>query len=339
MTSIAVAMATFNGQAHLQAQLASLAVQTSLPAELVVADDGSSDDTVRLLTEFSERAPFPMRVIQNRTRLGYAGNFMVAAAACESDLIAFCDQDDVWEPTKLAVMRKPFHDPGVLVAFHNSSLMDKDSVVTGTTHPRRVRSRTFEPLTIDPWMIVPGHAQVVRRSLNRFTPLHTESVDPYGPDRRMPHDHWYLFWASVLGTTAYVAERLVRYRQHGANASGWPHPNWAAYIRDNIEHAEEYTRATVIGARNRLTVLERSGDLLTPGERDRVEAAMPWHQALLGKCDRRLGIYVGRTLMERARALLTSIAHGAYTTRSSLGLQALLLDAFIGVPFRNVGRG
>src|SRR5262245_6144046 len=106
--SISVAMATFNGERFLRRQLSSLTEQTVNPSELIVTDDGSRDDTLTILLRFAKTAPFPVRIVQNETRLGYRANFMKAATLCSSDLIAFCDQDDVWEPKKLRIMRSVF---------------------------------------------------------------------------------------------------------------------------------------------------------------------------------------------------------------------------------------
>src|ERR1700730_9787095 len=102
MMSVSIAMATYNGEQHIKRQLESLAVQTHPPRELVVTDDASDDHTVLVLTSFGKHAPFPVRVYRNSTRLGYRRNFMLAASLCNSELIAFCDQDDVWYPEKLA---------------------------------------------------------------------------------------------------------------------------------------------------------------------------------------------------------------------------------------------
>ena len=77
--SISVAMATYNGSRYLCEQLESLASQECLPCELVVCDDGSTDETVSILEDFSRRA----------------------ASLCSGDFISFCDQDDVWLANKL----------------------------------------------------------------------------------------------------------------------------------------------------------------------------------------------------------------------------------------------
>ena len=92
-------MATFNGDTYLSPQLQSLARQTLLPHELVVCDDGSTDRTLEIVRAFAADAPFPVRVHRNDEHLGFADNFLKAAVLCGGELIAFCDQDDVWQAT------------------------------------------------------------------------------------------------------------------------------------------------------------------------------------------------------------------------------------------------
>src|ERR1700721_1466926 len=99
--SVSIAMTTYNGEAHLQEQLDSLAEQRLLPAELVIGDDGSTDDTLNILERFAGAAPFPVRIHKNPKRLGYRANFLNVARRCTSQLISFCDQDDVWSVVNL----------------------------------------------------------------------------------------------------------------------------------------------------------------------------------------------------------------------------------------------
>ena len=94
-------MATFNGERFLAEQLHSIADQIVTPAELVVSDDGSTDGTLAILQEFAQGAPFPVRVLPPHPRLGFADNFLHAVEACQCDLVALCDQDDVWNERKL----------------------------------------------------------------------------------------------------------------------------------------------------------------------------------------------------------------------------------------------
>src|ERR1700761_4532631 len=98
---ISVALCTFNGELFLRQQLASIQQQTRLPDELLVCDDGSSDQTLTIVREFAASAPFPVKLFENEQNLGFAANFERAIRLCEGSLIALCDQDDIWYPTRL----------------------------------------------------------------------------------------------------------------------------------------------------------------------------------------------------------------------------------------------
>jgi glycosyltransferase involved in cell wall biosynthesis len=338
MPSISIALATYNGERYIAAQLDSIRRQSSTPNELIVCDDGSSDNTINLVQEFAENASFHTQIIQNPLRLGYRTNFMQAAAACTSELIAFCDQDDIWAPDKLATMRYAFEDPKVLLAYHNATLIDDRGLILGTTFRQRV-PKIFEPLAIYPWLIIPGFAQVVRQSLLRFTPLHAGSIDPYALGEPMPHDHWYLFWASVLGRIVYIPNTVAQYRQHDANESGWP-AHYLAYALDHLRNAEQYVAGNALGVTNRLDLLQRCHNLLQDDEQARVDAAIRYYEVLEANSELRTKVYRNKTLTDRMRALSALTRNGAYTgSRSDAwGFDALLLDALVGVAFNRLGR-
>src|SRR5580698_474723 len=136
---VSVALCTFNGERYLLEQLESIARQTRLPDELVVCDDGSNDGTTAIVGRFSERARFNTSLCVNLTRLGVAQNFARAFSLCRGDLIVPCDQDDVWEPEKLAVLEASFgEDPQRLLAFHDLTLVTQDGKIAGGTQWRRL---------------------------------------------------------------------------------------------------------------------------------------------------------------------------------------------------------
>jgi glycosyltransferase involved in cell wall biosynthesis len=336
--SLAIVLATYNGERYLAKQLDSIRRQTSSPTELIVSDDGSTDSTMNLVRDFAKNASFPVHIHQNQTRLGYRANFMQAAAACSSDLIAFCDQDDIWSYDKLARMRIAFDNPEVLLVYHNATLINDDGIVLGTTCRQRAQ-KTFGPLSLYPWTIIPGMTQALRRSLLRLTPLHADSIDPYALREAMPHDQWFPFWASVLGDIAYIPDSLAQYRQHGANESGWP-AHYLAYALDHVRNAEQYIAGNAVGAKNRIDLLKRCRDLLDAHEHERIADAEPYYAEVSAASDRRLALYRDTSLTGRVRTLAALTRDGAYTGRRSdaWGFDALLLDAFIGIPFKRLGR-
>src|SRR2546423_12239051 len=97
---ISIAMCTYDGGRYLREQLDSLASQRRLPDELIVSDDGSSDNTVMIIEEFSSSSPFPVHFSVNDTNLGTIRNSEKAVRACNGDVIVPCDQDDVWYSDK-----------------------------------------------------------------------------------------------------------------------------------------------------------------------------------------------------------------------------------------------
>ena len=99
-------METYNGGKFLREQLESLNSQTFLPFELVITDDGSQDETLRTIEEFSRVANFPMRLYINPKRLGFVDNFLYCSSLCNGNLIAFCDQDDYWLSNNLSSSEK-----------------------------------------------------------------------------------------------------------------------------------------------------------------------------------------------------------------------------------------
>ena len=81
-SSVSVAMATCNGEAWIDAQLASLVGQTRQPDELVVCDDASEDSTLERVRTFAQSAPFPVRIEPRSERIGATANFE-RAITCE----------------------------------------------------------------------------------------------------------------------------------------------------------------------------------------------------------------------------------------------------------------
>jgi hypothetical protein len=137
----------------------------------------------------------------------------------------------------------------------------------------------------------------------------------------------------------YIPDSLAQYRQHRANESGWP-IHYLAYAVDHIRNAEHYIAGNAIGAKNRLDLLQRCRDLLREDEQARVEAAIRYCEALHAESELRLAIYRNKSLRNRIQALVSLARHGAYTGAHSAawGFDALLLDAFIGIPFKRLGR-
>ncbi len=98
---VTIALATYQGARHLQAQLDSLAAQRGADWRLIASDDGSTDGTLDILHAFADAHP-GTRIIPGPRR-GATQNFLhLIAHVPAGDWLALCDQDDVWMPDRLA---------------------------------------------------------------------------------------------------------------------------------------------------------------------------------------------------------------------------------------------
>ncbi len=336
--TVSIAMATYNGARFIREQLESLASQTRRPDELVVTDDASTDATVAIVTDFGATAPFPVRIHVNQSRLGYRANFMSAMALCTSDYVALCDQDDVWEPTKLEIAVSAFANPEVVLFFHGASLIDAGGVSLGTANiyslPAISPPGSFYPLG-NPY----GFSMVFRRELVRYSSHWTKSVDNLEAANRMAHDQWIFFLASVFGTIVYADQHLVRYRQHGGNAYGWQ--DWRnlkqrllARFTDNGPVHGQFARA----AKTRAAILrDIAAEASEPAQ---VTRCAGYYEELSAKLNLRSDVYQARRFHQRARAVIRLAATGGYNRRAmwNIGPRAIVKDVGLGLLLRPLMR-
>jgi Glycosyl transferase family 2 len=221
-------MATYNGASYLEPQLASIAAQTRQPTEMVVCDDGSSDETVEIVERFAGQSAFEVRVVRNPVRLGFGANFLKAARLCRSDVIAWSDQDDLWMPGKLARCLDEFEqDPDVLLVVHSRQIGDfvkPGWVRRGRPLVRGVRRRKLHtPTSLPFWISAPGYACVVSRRVVEIGDTLATTV-PGAIERFSGHDTWTSFLAGASGKVVLIPDVLVRYRQHHGQLAGAPPP-------------------------------------------------------------------------------------------------------------------
>ena len=333
-SSISIAMATYNGAAFLNDQLASLAAQTLLPAELVITDDCSTDATLELARDFARMAPFPVHVHRNPARLGYRANFMGAMRLCSADLIAFCDQDDIWRPHKLAKIVACFNDPEVILVHHNADMIDADGTPIGQLRREPPQPPIAEPLSLDPWFVVPGHTQVFRRVIADFGEAWPSSIDFYTDSQPMAHDQWSVFLCAVLGRIVYLDAHLVQYRIHPANTEGWPTRPVGMWerMRYRLEDRTRVYDRLSRSALHRAETLRHLPSDIPAAWQERARAGAARWQSLAASYETRQRIYDSPNPVARAKALLRLIRDDAYNGKGfwTFGSKGLLKDAILG---------
>jgi glycosyltransferase involved in cell wall biosynthesis len=329
--TVSIALATYNGARFLRWQLEDLAGQTHKPVELIVSDDGSEDETLAIVERFAREAPFPVRIYQNGSRLGYRRNFLNAVAHCTSDLVAFCDQDDRWDLRKLEIAVQPFEAPEVLLVYHNAEVVSSDRTLVSMLD--NMSPAAYRPLQLAPYSWTHGFRQVFRRSLATLSDCWSLSLDHFNQNEPLAHDQWFFFLASVLGIVEYLPAPLAQYRQHDCNTFGWIRPTGSF----DALLALKDTAATYTGlaraASARALALECAERSLTGGKRDRAHRGAAAYQELASRFSVRGELYATRSLGRRLRIVGSLLAQDAYASDSwCFGRRGLLKDIGIGLP-------
>ena len=200
---VSIALCTYNGAAYLTEQLDSLVNQTYTNIEIIVVDDCSKDNTFNILSDYAARYP-QFKLHKNEQNLGFVKNFERAAGLCTGELIALCDQDDIWHHQKIALQVEAMKDN--IFVYHDSEFIHQD----GTRMNRKISDvmnfyRGGDPLVFLFFNCVSGHAILMKRSLlDDALPLKEDYF----------HDWWLAYVATNLGTIDFIPQCLVKYRQH-----------------------------------------------------------------------------------------------------------------------------
>ncbi len=205
---IVICMATFDPDpALLAAQLASIRAQSYVRWRCVISDDCSAPEsyaTLLRLLDGDER----FRVSRSVQRIGFYRNFERALSLVPdgAELVALCDQDDVWHADKLAVLRDELGS--ALLVYSDQRLVDRTGrVLRETMWERRANNST----NIASMLIantVTGAAALMRREVvERALPF------PDSPGIEF-HDQWVALVALACGELAYVDRPLYDYVQH-----------------------------------------------------------------------------------------------------------------------------
>lgn len=214
---IQILLSTFNGAKYICEQLDSIISQDCFSnIKILIRDDGSADETVDILREYSERYEnievfFGENIGVNKS---YFTLLQWADKSCK--YFSFSDQDDIWLPQKmsLALSHLSANDDGSVPYLYASR---SEIVTADLEHIGEVlapkRSPDFFNAVIQ--NVMPGHTQV-------FNKKALELILSYGVHEEISVIDWWVYLTvSAKGKTFFDDTITVRHRQHQNNTIGY----------------------------------------------------------------------------------------------------------------------
>lgn len=214
MKKVQVLMSTYNGELFIREQIDSILNQDHSNLELLIRDDGSTDGTIRIITEYANKyANIKYYLGQNK---GSCQSFfdLILNADTNSDYFAFADQDDYWLSNKISKAIEKLEEEK---SHQNLLYASRAIVVNKVLEPMQSKNREkiitpgFGNALIENVCI--GCSIVINKQLLNIIVDRT-------PKNACMHDWWLYLFASCFGKIIYDNESYLLYRQHNNNLIG-----------------------------------------------------------------------------------------------------------------------
>ena len=207
---VSIAVATYNGEKYIEEQIDSLLNLTYPNIEIIVSDDGSSDNTLSILKKYGDR----IKLFKNNDKHGLLGNFVNSLKRCHGEYVALCDQDDIWLPDKIQKLLEHIDDFDIVhggVQVINSNGVYHDNISMHSAYEiDKTKLYLFENLIKDNQLL--GCTSLIRKSfLDKYISV---------PSDIIYHDWWFVLNSIKNGNgIVYIDNDVIKYRQHGENTA------------------------------------------------------------------------------------------------------------------------
>ena len=218
---VSVAMATYNGEKYIKEQINSILKNLKQDDELVISDDGSKDDTIRIIQEY-QKEDRRVKLFEGPKK-GVKQNFANAIEKSNGEYIFLADQDDVWNDNKVKKVLKVFEEKDVTLVIHNCEIVNENLEKTDKTF--------FEFRNSGKGIIKNIWKNTYIGCCIAFRASMKDKILPIPNDIEM-HDQWIGIINEKYGKSYFLDECLIKYRRHGDNVSKMKHYGLGKMIRN-----------------------------------------------------------------------------------------------------------
>lgn len=202
---LTVCLATFNGEKYIKEQLDSILYQLDGNDEIIISDDSSTDNTLRIIESYKDKR---IKILSDKKFNSPVFNFDNALKHAKGDYIFLCDQDDVWFSDKVEKMSHYLEQYDLVVS--DCKVVDAElNVISESFFSGRLSGKGFwKNLTKNTYL---GCCMAFRKEVLNY-------VLPF-PGNIAMHDIWIGLSVEMRGKSIFLPEQLMLYRRHGLNAS------------------------------------------------------------------------------------------------------------------------
>lgn len=223
---VGILLSTYNGELYLEEQLSSFLAQTYQRWKLYIRDDGSSDNTLKILRDFVHSNPDKAFLIDNNINIGAGQSFMRLLNDVDADYYMFSDQDDVWMPEKIAKTIAKMHElelfygkESPIGVFTDLTVVDSDlKILMPSLWRGDNRNPEYTKDFYKQWVhrhATYGCTQMINKAAKKLVLPYKQFEGVQGA-----HDNWIEYILIKNGHYDYVNEPTIFYRQHNSNVIG-----------------------------------------------------------------------------------------------------------------------
>ena len=216
-SKVAILLATYNGSKYIREFLDSLAAQTYTDFELIIRDDGSTDETLEIIHSYSHK--IRIAFIKANIRLGPANSFfeLLMHADDNFDFYFFADQDDFWQSSKIERAVDELSSKKEQIALYCSRLEYVDENLVHIKYSRIPKVIAFENALVE--NIAIGCTIALTRPARQLI-IESPPCPIIIKNWWFYHDWWIYIIIVAFGTVIYDKSPTIKYRQHDKNSVG-----------------------------------------------------------------------------------------------------------------------
>ncbi len=225
---IAVLLSAYNGEKYIAEQIESLLAQTYEDFRVFIRDDNSTDKTRSIINNYKSKFPEKIELVDiNGKNLGCGQSFMMLLKIVKADYYMYCDQDDVWLPTKIEETLSKIkeidetgHGSTPCVAFTDAIVVDSNLNVLYDSLWNSNNRNPEDTKDVYRYEVYRQAALGCTMMFNnKAREICLQAIDY--PDKSGHHDRLVIFICAHYGAITYLKKQLIKYRQHGTNVTSY----------------------------------------------------------------------------------------------------------------------